>query len=320
MMAAGLGTALIVSATVDRRAVHSPLLQVFAIAVALAGVIGVTREQSDPMSLRAAWVTAATGPLACALTCLAIPGPLAEPNQLNALGCGVAVCAFMCVRGRTAAAWTAFAAMVAVVTTWSVDSGQGLYGLWISLPNAAVVGMATLFAVVVRPAADTIRRLNQESIHQAATMAAANARLAERDARRAELRRFAWPFLRRIAAAQRLSAEEIAEVRLAEAQLRDSVRARSLNRPQVIDAVRSARSRGVDVVMFDDGALDSADAVSHDEYCQLAVECLRVANDGSVTLRIHPPGRPVAASIVTERDGGSSMRVDLDAAGRLIES
>jgi hypothetical protein len=86
--------------------------------------------------------------------------------------------------------------------------------------------------------------------------------------------------------------------------------------PHVVTAVRDARSRGVEVVVFDDG-VDSAAASTHRMFCDLAVEWLDRVDGGSVTLRLHPPGRPVTGSIVVVSADGTSQRVDVDATGEV---
>ena len=47
---------------------------------------------------------------------------------------------------------------------------------------------------------------------------------------------------------------------LLEAQLRDSLRAPGFQKNHVIDAVRAARNRGVEVVLLDDHGMDGANA------------------------------------------------------------
>ncbi|WP_179476124.1 hypothetical protein [Mycolicibacterium vinylchloridicum] len=281
---------------------------------------GILSVRSDPMSARVALVVAATGPAACVLTCLSIPGLLGNPNQANAFGASVAIFAFLCVRGRTGTAWWAFVATSAIMTGWSLLTGQGLYGLKLAAPNVAVLGMATLFAFVVRPAATEIRELRKASIDQAQKLAAAQARMAERDRQRTELRDVAWPTLLTIARGERLTAAQVAEIRLSEARLRDSVRARALNVPSVVDAARGARSRGLNVVMFDDGGMDAIDASVRLKFCHLATEWLGRIENGSITVRIHPPGRDVAGSIVVTGNDGMFEGVEIGKDGTIHES
>ena len=315
LLAVAVVGALFASVTSDLRGVRSLPLLLLALAVVSLGIAGVLHFRADPMPTPFAWAVAATGPVACLLTCLAIPGPLDNPNQSNAHGAGVAVCAFLCVRGRTVTAWCSFSTMVAVLAMWSIQTRQGLYGLLLSAPNAAVLGMATLFAVVVRPAAATIRQLREASLDQAEKLAAARARIVERDRQRSELRRVAWPTLRRIAGGEPFTALHAADIRLTEAQLRDSVRARSFTGSPVVEAARAARSRGVAVVLFDDGGMDAAQPGVGQVFCQLAAESLERTVEGSVTVRIHPPDRPLVGSIVAIRGDGTSRRLDVDASG-----
>ena len=317
LLAAGLVGALFLSVTADRQGVSSLPLLLLGLTVVSVGVGVTVSVRTDPMPGLVAWAVAGTGPAGCVLTCLAMTDPIGNPNQLNALGAGVAICSFLGVRGRTATAWWAFVAMVAVLGCWSIRSGLGLYGLVFSAPNAAVLGMATLFAVVVRPTAAQIRRLREQAIDEAESMAAAEARIAELDGQRAELRRVAWPTLSRIADGECFTASQVAEIRLTEAQLRDSVRARGLSSPPIAQAARSARSRGVAVAMFDDGGMDTADHDAHDALSQQVVKWLDQTTSGSITVRIHPPGRPVVVSVVALLDDGTSMRIDIDATGAI---
>jgi hypothetical protein len=319
VLAAALVGTLALSVLSDLRDVRFPSLLMLALVVVSLGVVSMLHVRADPMPTGSAYIVAATGPVACLLVCLAIPGPLGNPNQSNAFGVGVAICAFLCVRGRTGTAWSAFLTMAAIMTCWSLFSGQGLYGLQLSAPNAAVLGMATLFAIVIRPAATAIRQLREASISQAEKMAAAEARLVERDRQRAELRRVAWPTLLRIAGGERFSARQAAEIRLTEAQLRDTVRARALNVSPVIEAARSARSRGVDVVMFDDGGMADAEDSARLAFCYLAAQWLGRTDNGSATVRIHPPRRNVMGSIVVIGDNGMFQGVEVDAAGTVHE-
>jgi hypothetical protein len=318
LLGAVLVGALVLSVVSDLRNVRSLPLLLLAMAVVSLGVAGILWIQSDPMPAAAAIVVSATGPIGCLLTCLAIPGPLGNSNQTNALGVGVAVCAFMCVRGRTGMAWCALTAMICIFICWSVLTGQGvLYGFVLAGPNVAILGMSTLFAYVMRPAAAAIRQLREASISQAEEIAASDAKRSERVRQRAKLRVLAWPTLTAIGRGDHLSAAQVAEIRLTEAQLRDGVRARSLSVSPLVEAARAARSRGAEVVMFDDGGFDTADQRIRAAFLDLACSWLERTNDGTITLRVHPPGRAVLGSIVVV-DGGSALRVELDAAGTVL--
>jgi hypothetical protein len=316
VLATAVVGALVVSVTADLRGVHSVPLLVLSIAVAAYGIVGLFIARPDPMPTPAAWAVAATAPFACALICLAIPGPVVNPNQTNALGSSLIVLAFLCVRGRIVAAWSAMATMIAIFMLWASLTAQGpSSGLLYLAPSIALIGMATLFAVIVRPAAAEIHRLRKEYTDHAADAAASKARRDEGDHQQTLLHELAWPTLDAVARGEAFSVQRAAEVKLTEAQLRDSVRARSLATPGVIAAGRAARARGVEVIMFDDGAMDEGSAGVRERFCQLAAQWLASAVDGTITVRVHPPGRALLGSIVTVTGDGASRRVEMDVAG-----
>jgi len=68
------------------------------------------------------------------------------------------------------------------------------------------------------------------------------------------LEEFATPLLERLATGVTPTAAERTEYALAEAQLRDGLRAGVLMVPEVVAAARAARERGVEVVLLDDSA------------------------------------------------------------------
>lgn len=321
LLGAAVMVALTLSATSDLRGVRSVPLLLLSVAVVLLGIVGLFAVRPDPMPATAGWLIAMTGPVASVLICLAIPGPVLNPSQTNALGASVLLLAFLCVRGRTVTAWLALGMMIGIFLVWAMLTGQGLLsGLTYTVPNIAVLGMATLFAIIMRPAAADIRRLRAASIRHAATVAAARGRRDERGRRQAALRELAWPTLEAVARGDVFSVQRAADVKLTEAQLRDSVRARSVATPVVIAAARAARARGVDVMMFDDGAADDSGAEVRDTFCQLASQWLESAVDGTITVRVHPPGRALVGSIVAVARDGTSRRLEMGGGGTVLTS
>lgn len=300
----------------DRGNVTSLPLLLLAIAVGAAGAAGLVSGSEDPMPPMRAWGVAAAGPVATLLTCLAIPGPLSNPNQMNAVGVGVAIGAFLCVRGRVAAAWCGLAAMMAVVIAWASLTSQGaVSGLLLTLPNVAVLLMATLFAVVIRPAAAAIRRLHAQAVRESEVIAATGARNEESDRQRRRLLELAGPTLELIAAGTPLSEPQVSEGALIGGQLRDAVRGRILDEMPVVAAVRAARARGVTVAVLDDHGMDDADPDLVTTFRRNTIEWLSSATIGRLTIRVHPPQREWLATIVAAGPDGGERRFQLHADG-----
>ncbi|MHA3020217.1 hypothetical protein ACXPWS_08080 [Mycobacterium sp. BMJ-28] len=311
--------ALAASVTSDMRGVSSMALLWASVVVSALGVMGVlARGHADPMPWLLAAMTALTGPAACVVMFLALPGAPVNANQTNAFGASVAVCAFLCVRGRTAMAWLAMATMTVLFAVWAQRTGQGaVAGLLVVVPNAAVVGMSTLFALIMRPAAADITRLRDRAVQESREIAAVQARRTEGIARRDELRESTWPTMQAVAAGKAFSTAEAVEVDLLERQLRDSVRAKALAVPVVMAAARAARARGVKVALFDEGGFADGRSRFRADFCALAAQWLDNATDGVVTVRVQPPGRLSLGSIVAVSDGGVSRRVDMFTDGLL---
>lgn len=291
-----------------------PLL-IAAVLVVGVGIAVLVTTRSDPMPLGRAIVAGVCPPIAALVTGIAVPGPLAFPAQANALGAGVALCAFMCVRGRTGCAWISQLTTIAVFSGWAEWTGQGWStGFLIALPNLAVLLMSTLFARIMRPAALSVRRLHAEAERETAQLADGEARAVERLRQNTRLQDLAWPTIDLLASRTTLTPDQILQARLTEARLRDSVRAPILDVAPVVDAARRARQRGVDVVLIDDHGMDDP---RHDAstFHALAAARLDAAGDGRITVRVLPPGRAVLATIVAVSADGRESDVTVDSRG-----
>ncbi len=133
-----------------------------------------------------------------------------------------------------------------------------MYGVSLTVINAGPVLMSTFFAYTIRPQARVIYELREQSTQRIASASASAAILEERDAQLDRLDVLARPLLERVASGVPLTTTERQECELLEAQLRDSLRATGLQQTDVIDAVRAARNRGVEVVLLDDHGMDGA--------------------------------------------------------------
>ena len=280
-----------------------------AVVIVAGGIAALMLTRSDPMPARTAAAAAATVPIGALVTALALPGHVANPNQTNALGAGVALCAFLCVRGRVWTAWAAQAAAAAIMTAWGHWTGQGpLTGALVGLPNLAVLAMATAFAGIMRPAARDVRELRTQETLAHADIVASRERDAERQRQQDKLQEHAWPSLETLASNTHLTPEQAQDIVLLGNQLRDSIRSTFFDVPELQAAVRAARAREVDVELFDDHGLDG-DKDHAAAFCALAVQWLNQAADGEITVRVRPPGRSELAKIVS---------VDADGEGRIL--
>ncbi|GEE00722.1 hypothetical protein nbrc107696_11680 [Gordonia spumicola] len=260
--------------------------------------VGVITAVGDPLPLGWTAFMTAAGPGATLLvlsTLPATPGAL----QLWPLSASTAVATYMCVRGRTLCGWASMILAIAVTMVWASVSGQGAgYGFTVSLINLAPLVMATFFAWTIRPAARDIFLLRLQGTQRAAAEAAHRAVLDERDRQLVGLDTLARPLLERLTDPSALSDEERRACGLLEAQLRDSLRARSLAVPVVTEAARSARGRGVDVMLLDDHGLDNAPADTVDRIVGTVAESLDSTESGTLTIRILPPGREWLMTVV----------------------
>ena len=309
---------LVVSVFSDLRGVSSVPLLAASLVLASLAMIGVVVVTDDPMRSGDAIVVVALGISGSVLAFVAVPHVPANANQTNAVAASVATFAFICARGRSLIAWAALAALLFVAGVWGFETGQGfLRGVLYAAPNVAVIGMATVFATIVRPAAADIGRLRQQAVNESAKIAATAAHREERQTQRQVLRELTYPTMAAVAAGVSFSEQEVAATELLALRLRDGIRAPALNVPTVIAAALAVRGRGIRLVLFDDGGLDEASADLRHRFCDFVALQLQHADSGTITVRVAPPGRPLVGSVVAITASGISRRADMDVSGRI---
>lgn len=278
--------------------------------VALAGAaIALISAPGDPLPLRWATLIAATCPLTAGLTLWVTPSPFAVSTQGWAHGATTVLLCFLCVRGRTLFAWLGLLGNLAAHSAWSVVHGTGLFGGAATvLIDVGPVAIGAVFALTIRPAARNVFELRAAGAQQVAALAARNAAAAERDQQLAELDGLARPMLDRIASGVELSADERATCELLEAHLRDRLRAPGLVTPDIADAARSARARGVEVILIDDRAADPLPDRARADINAEIVATLARARNGDVRVRLLPAHRAAAASIYSRGADGTDRR------------
>ncbi|GAB99830.1 hypothetical protein GONAM_11_00100 [Gordonia namibiensis NBRC 108229] len=289
-----------------------------------AGAFLILDAPGDPLPVPTTVLIAVLAVAGVTASLFSLPFPLTHVMQTGpSIGASVIVLAFVAVRGRPLAAWSASIVISLVATEWGhVAIGDAMWGLAVTLPGYAIMIMGSLFSLMLRPMARQLYGLREANERQAARDAAAAAAAEVRSRRLAALDERARPILTRIAERQEFSAEEVAVARLIEAQLRDGIRASDLDMPEVRDAAWRARQRGVKVVLLDDGGLsvlaEEEAARTRDRLGAAVAELLADAESGRVTVRIHPPGRNTLASVGVDTDDQVEL-VEFTTAGAALQ-
>lgn len=308
----------LVSALSTLEGMSSPIPPLLSVVVCVSGALVLLAAPGDPLPLRTSLLLVAVGPVSCGLVYSVMPVPASSSLQTWPLGASVAIYTFMCVRGRTWFAWAGLALTIGASLWWAAATGQGFgYGLSFSGINVAPLLMATFFAFTIRPLGRSIFELRAQSTVRIASEAAASAVLEERDEQLRRLDEQARPLLGRIADGPEMSKDELLACELLEADLRDSLRARGLVEPRLTQAARSARSRGVQVVMLDDRGGSELDDRALAALTASAAERLDAIETGSVTVRMLPPGRASLATILHD-DCEETRRYEYGLDGHIV--
>lgn len=169
----------------------------------------------------------------------------------------------------------------------------------LAVPFIAIV-VGGIWRVVLRRVVARERLHRTEAAHAARQIRVA-AEAAEANRREfAEIGRQAGPLLHRIADGERLEMLR-PDLRVVEGAIRDRIRLPGLQQPILTEAIADRRRAGVHVLMLGEqegGVLPGPD-------CVATISRLIAETDaGRVTVRILPPGRGAAASVVQQRDDG----------------
>lgn len=283
----------------ERSLIDSPRIQLlsgFAYGVAVLLVIWPGRRRLDELPS----ITAVLAMVVClALTREADPARhalLSEHWSFHGLHIFVAVLA---LRQRASWAWGALCIAGALAATYGARSDYGpLMGL---TPLATVAGVLIISVLTI---AEVERLLDRRREARALGASARTDDDAEQDTVSAsirrvhEVRRLAGQHLERIAFDSRpVDQETVTRFRLVEAQLRDSIRGRSISTPELLEATRRARERGVSVDILDErGSILPTPILQIVGRQSAAV--LDAAQAGAVTIRAFQADDPTAVLIV----------------------
>ena len=292
-----------------------PWASYLAMVLVCAGVVIVGRPYPDPFPLRLTLLILAIVALSTVLVCYALPNTIEVGRATWHLGANTWLIWFLILRRRALLAWAGGLMMVAITVAWAATSDRSaVWALTLSQSQLALMVVATLFGASLRRTAARINELTERSVNASAVAASANAAQEIRVQRAAELAAVAVPLLDHIAADGVFSDADKVAFATVEAQLRDGVRGRSLMVPVVVAAVGRARERSVEVTLLDDrGSQLPSQAAMAEIGIRIAAALDRV-DAGAVTIRLLPPGRDTAVTVVT-RKGEATTRLALTGEG-----
>ena len=189
------------------------------------------------------------------------------------------------------------------VTVLSVSRWPVVNGVIMPIEAYHVVGIAVVLVTwMVERQYDFFMRRRQDTQRLLATARSRDE--AEKGMRYAsnrrvdEVRRLAGGLLEQIAKdSSEVTDYDVQQFRLTEAQLRDSIRGRSIATPYILELTRAARARGITVDILDERGSAPSPEVLEATTQQLSA-ILADARSGAVTVRALPPGDPTAVFIV----------------------
>lgn len=270
-------------------------------ALALFGIMcaGATRDAGNRLSAPVAWLSVIAWPLIT----FSISWQLLVVGGYAHWFLGAATtCAFyLALRGRVTLAWIGFGLVTAVAVGWAAVDGVGVPAALILIgKQAPILLVGTLFSLGIERTTARIARVTAAEAARAVDGAAEDATARERSRRLAELDSSATALLRRLVDPQPLTADDRQRFAAAEAELRDTVRGRALTVAALVDLIRDARRRGVEVVLLDDSDPDQLDPVDHATAIDRIAAAVAATNEGRLVARLLPPGRDDVATIMIE--------------------
>lgn len=216
---------------------------------------------------------------------------------VGALGC---LAAATVVRQQTIFAWLIVTSGMGQALFWSGPEHAFKTGL---VGAACLVLAGQAVSIGLRRAASEADKYSEDATATAISTASVTASRMARQERIDQTLRGALPMLELIIKrGGRLSTKEAAEARYLEASLRDEIRGRNLLNDELRAAIDSARRRGVEVIVLDEGGLDSTSEIERDELLSQVISALDGVTTGRVTLR-SPAGESWRITLAAMRPG-----------------
>ncbi len=266
------------------------------------GVMAILAVPGDPLGPGWSVALATLGPGSSLLILTELSPADWTMNQVWQLRATTAILTYLSVRGRVGLALVGSLATWVVCASWSAETGQGIStGIDMYAINFGPVLMSVVFAFTIRPMARMVYSLRGREAVRAAEEARSHTAIEERNRLLGDVVHAVGGLLQSAAAGEIFDAEKRLECRIAEARLRDLLRAPALGESiDVAVAVAQARRRGCTVVLLDDR--DPRNKAS-DDLGPLVSTIETAARDlpdgGSMTVRINPEGRSLFATVVS---------------------
>ena len=207
------------------------------------------------------------------------------------------------VRGRRRVAWVGLVILVAEIAAWGgvgILATTGLPGVF----SLVVTGHAV--SLGVERALKATAELNKKAADLAFETAAREAASSVRSNLLEKTLRTALPALNLIASlGGNLDANQKREALLLEAGLRDEIRGESLLNDEVRLAIKEARTRGIEVLVLDEGGLQDLPKQQVDDLLARVARSIKLVESGRLTIR-SPKGEDWKITVVAVRPGASA--------------
>jgi len=226
-----------------------------------------------------------------------------DPYSTWYVGGMSALLGVLAARGQSFLAWfAAFAVSILVVLE---DGVEGLAEVGIE-GMAILIAAASATAVALKRADKEVLELQEAERVAEAAISGAAAAGEERRVRLQSVLERALPALSYISANRgEVSAEQQKQLLQLEASLRDDIRGRTLLNGVVRDAATAARSRGIEVLIMDEGGLSDIPDLQLENILDKVASAINSVSAGKVVVR-SPRGEQWLVTVMATRPGTQS--------------
>jgi hypothetical protein len=191
--------------------------------------------------------------------------------------------AIIALRQHKVMAWTGLVVMILEVLIWGgIDQlfRAGIFGA------VMLVAAAHASAITLASTAKAALDFREQALATAAATAAKSAARTERKIRVEKALSDALPFLNKIERLNgQLTEADRAKALELEAMLRDQIRGRNFDLPELLQEISLARSRGVEVQVLDDGGLEQLSEPKRRELLSEVAKHVAKVQSGKLVLR-----------------------------------